>query len=79
MAQFLGAPKSPGLVDSVGLPVEFLSSSDPSVLLPTSTKLPEFCLMFCCESLHLFPSATGKSLSEDNYARLLSANITEYH
>ena len=34
--------------------------------------------MFGCESLHLFLSAAGWSLSEDSYARLLSASITEY-
>jgi hypothetical protein len=35
--------------------------------------------MLGCESLHLFWSAVGWSLSEDSYAKLLSASITDYH
>jgi hypothetical protein len=56
------------LVDSVGLPLESLLSS---------TKFPEFHLMLGCGSLPLFPLTAGWSLSEDSYARILSARITE--
>ena len=35
--------------------------------------------MFGCISLHLFPSAAGKSLEYDSYAKVLSASIAEYH
>jgi hypothetical protein len=41
---------------------------------------PELHLKFGCESFSAFvPLAAGWSLSEDSYARLLSASITEYH
>lgn len=35
--------------------------------------------MFGCGSLHLFLSVAGCSLSDDNYSRLWSTNIAEYH
>ena len=35
-------------------------------------------LMFQCESLHPFPLACGKSISEYSYARFQSASIVEY-
>jgi hypothetical protein len=41
---------------------------------PTPTRFPELCSIFGCGSLHLFSSADGWSLSEDSYARLLSAS-----
>jgi hypothetical protein len=35
--------------------------------------------MFGCGILHLFPLVSGWSLSEDSYAKILSASITESH
>lgn len=34
--------------------------------------------MFGCRSLHQIPSVAGRSLSDDIYARLLSAGVAEY-
>jgi hypothetical protein len=59
------SPQESKLVDSINLPVE--SFSGPSII-PT----PELCLVFGCESLHLFPLFFGWSLSEDSYAILIS-------
>jgi hypothetical protein len=42
------------------------------------TRLHELHLIFACGTLHLFWSAAEWSPSEDSYARLLSAGITEY-
>jgi len=72
-----GSPQGLRLVDSVDLLVESLSSLGPSILPPPPTlpQDPLICLMFGCGSLHLFWSAYGWSLSEDSYARLLSASI----
>ena len=70
-----GSPQGSRLVDSVGLPVEFISlkfsQSFPQLI-------PELHPMFSYGSLHLFQSAVGWNFSEDSYARLLSASITEY-
>jgi hypothetical protein len=70
-----GRPHGSRLVDSIGLPVESLS---PQVLIIQSF-LQLLSLMFSCGSLHLFLLVAGWSISEDNYARILSASITEYH
>jgi hypothetical protein len=68
------------IVDFAGLLVESLSSSVPSILLPTLLQdSPSTHLMFGYGSLHLFQSAAGWRSSEGNYASLLSASITEYH
>ena len=60
------------LVDSVGLPVEFLSPLRPTVLPPILPLVPD-CPLFGCGCLHLSESAAGWSLSEDNM--LLSASV----
>jgi hypothetical protein len=44
--------------------------------LNSSIRLPELHLLFGCVSLYLFWSPVA---SEDSYARILSASITEYH
>jgi hypothetical protein len=44
-----------------------------------STDLPKLSLMFDCGYLHLFWSAAEWIFSEENYARLWSVCITEYH
>ena len=44
----------------------------------SSKSLSELSLKFGCGYLHLFQSAAGWSLTEDSYARLPSASITEY-
>ena len=75
-----GSPQRSRLVDSVGLLVESRSSSGPSIIPPTPPQdSSELHLILGCGSPNLFPSAVGWSLSEDSFARLLSANITEYH
>ena len=51
------------------IPSKFLNSSPNS-----STRFPKLGIVFGCGSLHLFQSASGWSLSEDSYARLLSVN-----
>jgi hypothetical protein len=71
-----GSPQGSKLVGSVGLPVESLSSSGPSVLPQSLPQDSELYLMFGCGSLNLFLLAIEWSLSEDSYARLLSASIT---
>jgi hypothetical protein len=61
------------LVESLSIPSGFLNP-----LPNSSTRLPELLLMFGCGSLHLVQSAAGWILSEDSYARFLSASIAEY-
>jgi hypothetical protein len=74
------SPQGSRLVDSVGLPEEFLSTFGAPSLSPNSSmRVPKLHPMFGCESLHLFESATEWSLSEDSYPRPLSTSITEYH
>ena len=61
------------LVDSIGLPVESLTSLGPSILSPNSFTRPrELHLKFHCGSQHLSESVAGWSLSEDSYGRVLS-------
>lgn len=46
------SPQRCRLLDSLGLPVESLTSSGPPILPPnSSSRLPELCLIFCCGSL----------------------------
>ena len=75
------SPQESKLVDSVGLPpMEFLSPLGHLILTSNSPiRLPKLCPIFGCGSLCLFQSAGRWSLSEDSYARFLSANIIEYH
>jgi hypothetical protein len=56
------------------IPLRFLNPSPNS-----SIRFPEVHLMFDYESLHLFQSIAGWSLSEDSYARVLYASITQYY
>jgi len=73
-------PHGHRLVDYVGLLVVSLTTLAPSVLPPPLQQdSPQFYLMFDCGSLHQFPAVAGWSLSDDSYARLLSASIAEYH
>ena len=66
------------LVDSLDLLIDFLFLCRPSILSPNSSKrFPEPCPMIGCGSLHLFQSGAGWRLSEDSYAKLLSASITK--
>ena len=46
---------------------------------PSSIGFTEFSLIFGCGFLHLFLSVVGWSLSDGDYARLLSMSIAEYH
>lgn len=46
---------------------------------PSSPGFPNLHLMFGYGSLHQFPSASRKSLSDDSSAWFLTASITEYH
>lgn len=71
-----GSLQGSRLVDSVGLLLEFLFSPGSSILPLTLTK---DCLLFDYKSLHLFSSAARWNLSEDNYARFLSAILAEFH
>ena len=73
----LESPQGSRLVDSVGLPVEFLVLWVPESFPQLFHKTPQALSNVC--SPHLFPSVAGWSFSEDSYARLPSANITEYH
>jgi hypothetical protein len=61
----------PWLVDSVGwvLLVAFDPSGFYSSSYLSSVGFPEVCLMFGCGFLHLFPSAAGENLSDDDRAR----------
>ena len=71
------SPHGPKLVDSVGLPMEFLSLLGP-LALPTTLLQDSPSFIQCLAlGLHLFLLARW-SLSEDSYDRLLSASITEY-
>ena len=71
----LWEPQGSRLVDSVGLPVEFLSPPGSSNLSPTlSQDFPGVLFDVWSGSLHLFQPAAGWSLSEDSYARLLASN-----
>ena len=54
----------------------FDPSSSLSSVLHSSTGLPEDCLMSGCGSLSSVSTCFWKSLSGDNYARLLSENIS---
>ena len=66
------------LVDSIGLPAEFLSSSH---FLPSSfsfLRVLKLHPMFDYGCLHLSESAAGWSLSVKSYSRLQSASMTEY-
>jgi hypothetical protein len=75
-----GSTQGYRFIDSVVLPVECLPSLGPSFLfLNSSTSFPELPLMFSCVSLHFLSFAAGQILSEDSYARLFSASITENH
>ena len=74
-----GSSQGSRLVDSVGFPVESLSSQVPQSSPNSSTRLPKLHLMFGFGSQHLSQSAVGWSLSEDSYARLLSASIIVCH
>jgi hypothetical protein len=58
---------------SGGVPIQF-QAFNPSP--NSSIRVSELCPMLGWQSLHLFQSAAGWSLSEDSYARLLSACIT---
>ena len=58
------------LVDSVDLPMAFLSPSPNS-----SIRVTKLHSMFACGSLHLSESAAGWNLSKDSHARFLSASI----
>jgi hypothetical protein len=70
-------------VDSVGLPVEFLSNSGPTILPPILPKSPQalstvwlqiqMCACICLRQLF------GGAYERTPHARLLSASITEYH
>ena len=76
---FSGCPQGSKLVDcsfSPGVPIlsRFLNPSSTSF-----TILPELDLIFGYESLQLFWSASGWSLSEDRHVRLLPESIKEYH
>ena len=67
------------LVSYVALLVESVTPLALSILPRSCTKLLEFCLIFRCGSLHLFPSASGRRLREDSHARILSASVAKYH
>lgn len=76
------SPYESRLVDSVGFvhlgifnPSSSYKPSSPS----SSSDFTESCVMFGHESRHLFPSATGGSLSEDYWARHQSMMIADYH
>jgi hypothetical protein len=67
-------PKVSRIVDSVGLPVEFLSSLGPGFFSQLLNSIQIWAVGFCiCFSQLLVGT------SKDSYARLLSGNITKYH
>ena len=74
-----GSIQGSELVDPFGLfcgvLVLFRSFSPPN----SYTRLPELLLIYGYESLYLFSFGAGWSLSEDNYARVLSEIRTPYH
>lgn len=64
--------------DSIGLPVEFLSPSEtPNPSSNFSIRVLKLYLFFGGGCLHLSDLATVQSLSQDNKAKLMSANIRE--
>ena len=69
-------PQGSRLVDSVSLPVEFLSLSgahNPSFC--SSIKVPKLHPLFGCECLNLSESGVVWILSGDSHSRLLSASV----
>ena len=67
------------LIDSVGLPMEFLSFMVLNPCPNSSIRVLKLHPMSGYESLYLFESATGWRFSEEGHADLLSASTTEYH
>jgi hypothetical protein len=68
------------LVDSVGLPVEFLSPLGPALLPPIFHRVPKLHPLFGCGCHHTHHSESpALSLTDDSHARFLSASITQYH
>ena len=72
------------LWESPSVQVSWLAGSSNRLPVPlqalnpfSSKRLPETCPMIGCGSLHLFQSGAGWRLSEDSYAKLLSASITK--
>jgi hypothetical protein len=57
--------------------LDFSDSYNPSPL--SSKGFIILHIMFGWETLHLFPSVAGWSLSDDDYIRFLSMSIAEYH
>ena len=78
---FVVQSQGPRLVDSVVLPVEFLSpsgqSQNPSPY--SSIRVSKLNPLFSCGYLHLSESVAEWNCSEDSHARLMSVSITEYH
>jgi hypothetical protein len=68
------SPNEPRLVDFVGFLMVSLT-----LLAPSFPSSAGFQLMFAYACLHLFQLVAGTSLSDDDYARLLSTSIAEYH
>lgn len=50
----------------------------PTILLPLFCNVPKFCLIFCCQSLYLFPSTARESLSVEDWTSRQSMSIAEY-
>jgi hypothetical protein len=73
------SPQRSRLVDSIGLPVEFLSLRGHNPSSCSSIRVTNLHALFGCGFIHLSESAAGWNLSEDSHARLLSASTTEYH
>lgn len=71
------SPQGFRFVESVRLYVVFLPPRGPPILLQLFQSCPELYLLFGPGSLYLFSSGDGWSLSQDSYARLLSASIKE--
>ena len=72
------------LWESPSVQVSWLAGSSNRLPVPlqalnpfSSKRLPETCPMIGSGSLHLFQSGAGWRLSEDSYAKLLSASITK--
>jgi hypothetical protein len=78
VAWFSESPQGSKLVDSVFLwsfyPLQGLEYFHTSYV-----RVPELCILFVYGSLTLIWSAADWELSEDSYARLPSASMTEYH
>lgn len=64
------------LVDTIGLPVEFLSTLGLQSYLNFSIRVPALHSIYDCVSLNLFQSAPRQNLS---HASLLFASIINYH